>query len=225
MFQQRRLLLLVAVSLLAACARTTHVNGDERSSGAPPSVVQLVCSASGARLLTPTVSASPDGVHFQVGNTTGAPASVVLESSAGDVASSVPSSGKSFVEPVPPGTAEVGCVVGTGPGEIGHPDLHALRVLDPDGLYASGELDCPGGTISQEGLGEATEKSLLAQARKDLSAHMRASDELEPAGYPESAHHLVKVARDGATIAVATYVYQQGSWVGISLSACDSFLA
>jgi hypothetical protein len=107
------------------------------------------------------------------------------------------------------------------------PATSPIEILDPDGLYLEGGLEC--GFLSSEwGMtGDFAEAPLeegvvpLSEARASIDG-LQLEDEVRYAGYPSSRDRNVVVVRDGDVIASFEFVTFDGEdWVAAGASGCD----
>lgn len=193
------LILAIAVSL-GSCGRAADLpEGD-----ALPAIVELVCEEEGTRLLTDSVPPQGDGVHFRIDNRTGR-----------DLAFDFPGGGENadagvtnIVLAIPPGRAEVRCA-----GEYLDPpyrsDFVAVEIVDEEGLWVDPEIDCERAVTGTDGTAPGAggeEGDPVDLTRRHLADRLREGDIVEVAGYPEADQRIVRVVRDGRTLARVTYV-------------------
>jgi hypothetical protein len=125
-----------------------------------------------------------------------------------------------FVATIQPGTYEIGC----GGAPV------AFEVVDPNGLYVSGDLAC--GDAGNSGTVGAIDYapgalgmrgSPVQVARKALRG-LRAGDLVERAGYPETTEtSAVRVVRESRTVAVLGFETDgHEGWLLTSTQACHS---
>jgi hypothetical protein len=204
--------------LLTGCAETAV--GPE--GGGAASVAEIVCEADGSTtVLTPTVVVQPDGIHVRVVSHLDEPAEII------GLGHDVDPGETRWVSHAPPGTAETACNPFSqhGSGEV--PTTKPIEIVDPDGLYLEGGLEC--GFLSSEwGMtGDFAEAPLeegvvpLSEARASIDG-VEPQDEVRYAGYPSSRDRNVVVVRDGDVIASFEFVTFDGEeWVAASASGCD----
>jgi hypothetical protein len=116
---------------------------------AEASVLKVRCGADGAEILTPVVIAQPDGVHLEVENPAGAAAVEFSLADAPSTSFGGPIGPTVSVWPIEPGSAFVECLAkmsDTGQG------LQTARfeVIDPNGYWVGGGLECEEGDRSLE---------------------------------------------------------------------------
>jgi hypothetical protein len=195
-----------------------------------PDVAQIVCDANGTSVLTPVVRPQRDGVHLEIRNSTGEDLSFIV----GADGDGVPSGSSELIWPLPPGTAKVGCVALSAPGDT--PADGEVTVRDPDGIWidpgvggrTEGNEACPSAVIGSfdyvaGAAGEQGDPVEIARAR--LRDRLKEGDLVHAAGYPEEPNRHVIVVRDGSTVADLKYVRDQAGtgWLLDSESTCDDF--
>jgi hypothetical protein len=184
-------------------------------------------------VLTPKVEAQPEGVHFVIHNRTKADTSYSVKlPNGGGMGNNAPAGKSEHIEPLPPGTIQIGCDRPLPNGDLEEPDYSSLEVVDKSGVYKTVELECPGGeAVSSSGglLGPDSESgqdgSPVEQTREFFSDQLEPSDTVELAGYPEiKRHRTVRVVRDGNVLAVVEYPWGSGGgWYQDEYSACTEF--
>ena len=216
---------LIAVVALAACGAPGPPEGIQPvTQGTEPAdeVVKLVCEADGStRLLTPVVTAQEDGVHVRVDNRA-------------REGVSINGLGADFAE----GTSEQ--TISTPPGEVGiacwpysrhedeEPPRVNLMVDDPHGYWVNPRLDCPkgdliGSVISDFVAGAEGEQGDPADLARANLKGVEPSDVIEPAAYPDQTYPVVRVVRDGKTVATASFSpAEAGGWLIGGSEACSS---
>ena len=227
--------LFAAVVLLGGCGamgseRTGDSAGDRKTAGAGvPETARIVCGPEGTRVLTPRVEARPDGVHFEVQNRLGADTGFSALGQEGGAGGDSPKGEKSeHVGDVSPGRARAGCEEPPYDG-MGKVHYAAFRVVDPEGLYKSVELECQGGMAVGGGAQYApgargVKGDLVEQARSQFSEEIREDDVVELAGYPKLRdHRVVRVVRDGRVIATVHFLGEPGDWLQDRYEACEGF--
>ena len=185
-------------------------------------VLRVACRPDGtAEVLTPVVSAQPDGLHVLVDDQAGSEAVVVRQPSRPGFAWSSGSSGldDEFVMLVPPGESYVGCfAAGWAPaaeGPSAAPGEAAFIVVDPDGYWVSTDPTCPASTwegfhVNWQGDAGATR----AEAVLRYVPGILPVDTVEAAGYTGSPHQreVVRVVRSGEIVAWVMAHNLAGSW-------------
>jgi hypothetical protein len=210
---------------LTACADSP----DATSGAAPPDIATIVCDESGTIVETPSTRPQADGLHVVIDNRTGVDPGFSVRYERGGLGDNAPPGTTEHVLDVPPGTVQIGCYTGThGSGE---PDLHALEVVDLDGVYRSTELDCE----SSSGLvtdyvpgaeGEPGDPVDLARAALEgATGGLGPDDVVERAGYPESAEPIVRLVRADRVMATVEFrPADAGGWLQDTLSMCEGLL-
>ena len=189
---------------------------------------RIVCGQDGTRVSTPRVEAHPDGVHFVVDNRFENGTSYSFEyREGGGGGDSAPRGESGHVEDFPPGKVRIGCekppVDGMGL------DYRVLEVVDPDSVYKPVELECKGGMVVSGGAqyapgAKGKRGDPVEMARRQFSDHIRDSDTVELAGYPQSREYrTVRVVRDGRVVATVVYGREGKGWLQDHYEACESF--
>jgi hypothetical protein len=198
-------------------------------SPALPDVAEVVCDATGIRVLTPEVRPQADGVHIRVDNRTSGNRSVFLTSADGRRIGASAHPGVSDLRndhggtalPVPPGSALIRCFDPAAPrGDVKNV---GFEVVDPDGEWKPASFDCAeivtGSPLyTSDAKGQAGDPVELA--RQHFQG-LLPTDVVELAGYPDEDEPIVRVVRDGATIATIEYFRAaDGGWLENSVSRC-----
>jgi len=212
---------------------TIRVVGPTKTASSPqlPDVAQVVCDGSTIEVLTPQIRPQPDGVHVQVDNTTDGELSVSVTYSTGGGVGGGASPGVSELDnalggtglPAPPGTTSIECfeaLGGQGPHDV---QPVTFEVLDEEGLYVPTALDCDQQVagIGDYGVGAAGVVGDPVDLARAHFTGLRDTDIVERAGYPESTIPVVRVVRDGETIATVEYEPDgQGGWLQGTVRRC-----
>jgi hypothetical protein len=216
-----------AAFLGVACAgRSSEVpRAPATVQSALPDAVQIICDGTGTTVLTPVVRPQRDGVHLQVQNTTGEDLSFIV----GGDGDSAPAGSSELIWSLPPGTAKIGCVALSAPGDT-RPDGD-VTVLDAEGIWvdpAVGGRGCPSVAVGSidyvaGATGEQGDPVELARAR--LRDSLKEGDVVQAAGYPEEPERHVIVIRDGSTVADLRYVRDEADtgWLVDTEYRCPSF--
>lgn len=203
--------------LLAGCAETAVGPGAERAM-----VAEVVCEADGSTtVLTPSVVVQPDGIHVHLVSRLDEPAEIV------GLGRDVEPGETQWVSHAPPGTVEIACNPFSEHGSGIEPTTTPIAILDPDGLYLEGELECGflrSGWSQTSDFAEAPLEAgvvPLSEARASING-LESRDEIRYAGYPSSRDRNVVVVRDGDVIASFEFVTFDGEdWVAAGASGCD----
>jgi hypothetical protein len=213
--------------VLASCADPT--GGTDAGDPAPPDVARVVCDADGTHVETPSVSPQLDGVHVLIDNRLGFDTGFATRFGNGAGAGeNAPQGESAHVLQAPPGTVEIGCYASE--GALDQPELQPFDVVDPDGVYRSVELDCASvvsgtGDYAEGAQGLTGAPTDLARDRFDDAYGLAAGDVVERAGYPQSGTPIVRLVRDGRTLATVSYLgAEDGGWLQETLSACDELM-
>lgn len=190
------------------------------SGAVAPSALLVECTETGTSVATDSVAPLRDGVHFLVSSV--APGRAFqIDGVGGDnaLASTELPPEETLVWAVPPGLIRIWC----GPTDPTEADWVAVRVVDPLSTYVPVHLTCASAThgSTDYGAGERGEHGEpVAIARRHLRG-LRPGDSVEHAGYPATAERKVRVIREGAIVAVATYIPDgHGGWLIGSTDIC-----
>jgi hypothetical protein len=165
--------------------RSTEAIGAGATPTPIPTVGAITCDGSTTTIETPTVAAQADGVHLSVTNTGTEDLGIQFDTSGRGENADVGET--SLLVPIAPGVERVRCY---GPNDdSGAPGgWQDLTVTDPDGFYASPDLECEGGMmgsgISDYAPGAKGEPDPAAAAADHFSDEVAAGGEVVPAGYP-----------------------------------------
>jgi hypothetical protein len=207
--------LLAASALLAACA-----DPSEPESGAPD-VAEIVCESDGSTtVLTPTVRVQRDGLHVHVVSRLDEPAELV------GLGRDVEPGETMYVSTAPPGRTETACYPYSRHDQQVDPDTTAIEILDPEGMYVGGEIDCLGpasGSISDFSEAPMDVGPVpLEEARAAIDG-LRPEDDVVHTGYPGRNDRGVAVLRDEDVVASFTFVTFDGEeWSIESSTICES---
>ena len=204
--------------LLMGCAES--VAGPEGEG--TPDVVEVVCEADGSTtVLTPKVMVQRDGIHVHLVSHLDEPAEII------DLGNDVEPGETRWVSQAPPGMVETACNPFSQHGSSGAPPTTPVEILDPDGLYLDGELDCGflGGSWSMVGdFAEAPREGVVVPLDQATAAirGLEDADEVRYSGYPASGDRQVVVVRDGAIVASFEFVTFDGKeWVAAGATGCS----
>jgi hypothetical protein len=187
-----------------------------------PEVAEIVCAADGSPVVrTPQVLVQPDGVHLHVVSH--------LDETAGlnGFGLDVDPGESNRVVSRPPGFLDEACWPFSLHGSDEEPSTHPIRVLDPTGLYAAGELQCSG--VASSMIGDFAETPLevgpvpFEEARAGIRG-LEDDDEVFRVGYPEQREAgQVGVRRDGEVVATfGFYTFDGEDWVSGDAQICES---
>ena len=178
-----------------------------------PTTARLACDGTRTTLLDPVIRPQPEGVRFEVRNTSGRHLAFTIVDRGGDNA---PVGDTVLVWPLPPGTATVGC----------EDDLVQLLIVDPTSIYVPAEPDCADGAatvlaIDYVEFAPSLKGDVVAVAKAKLSG-LLPDDVVKRVGYPASAVPLVGVVRAGRLAAVTSFAGSASrGWLIDTLTACS----
>jgi len=226
----RRLTLLATLLAVSAGCGGTAPTAAEQPVGPIPDVIAVVCGNPGAVVVAPhSVRPRRDGVHLAIVNQTGTRLSYTLRYSDGaGGGGDAPAGETEVVWPAPVGHTEVVCYGPAGPADPSKLHGEPFQVVDPDGIWLSPALQCKhrtsftmNGVYAEGTLGEKGVPAEIARRELEKQGLLRNDDSVEPAGYPEQEQPVVRVVRDGRTIASLAYVPDGHSgWLQETFSGC-----
>jgi hypothetical protein len=213
----------VTLVMLAACADPPGP-GDAPPNEVPagvPDVAEVVCEADGSTTVrTPQVAVQPDGIHVHVISRLDEPASLNGWGFDVDPGGSTRTAGGE------PGVRETACWPFTLHGTGEEPPTQGIEVLDPEGIYVNGEIECTG--TASDMIADFAELPLeagpvpLEVARAKITG-LRPDDEVVHTGYPEQDEAGVAVRRDGAVVASFSFVtFDREEWSVAGATICES---
>lgn len=215
----RCFVILVLAGSLIGCADPAPVADDPIPADVAP-VARIVCEADGSTTVeTPSVRAQPDGVHVRVVSHLDEPASV------NGWGFDVDPGASRWTFGMHPGVSETACWPFSDHGKA-EPATQPIEVLDPDGLFVDGELDCAGGQSMGWVADYATPPDespppiSLEEARAELTG-LEPGDEVRYAGYPDDPAPSVIVVRDGRVIAGVGFARSAGEWSAPGGQVCE----
>jgi hypothetical protein len=241
------LLVVVGMLFAAGCAWQREAPPSEHQQQEQmPSTAQIVCLRhdEGApprndtealngdiltRVLTPTVAAQPDGLHYRMNNRMDR--EVLYATS--DMGDSVPKGVSNHTIASPPGKFGIACEPPAKNYDNAKTKMAYFEIIAGDSGYKSTELECkggmavatPGGLLPPGKKPKGEKGDLAILARQDWSGRIKEGDVVEVAGYPESKEYsYVRVVRDGRVAAVFEYERVQGGWfTNGAYEACAEF--
>jgi hypothetical protein len=210
--------------LMTACAEPPGP-GEEGPPNVPadvPDAVEIVCEADGSTTVrTPQVVVQPDGIHVRVLSHLDEPAEIV------GLGRDVEPGATEYVSVRGPGRIETGCNPYSQHEPGGkEPMMVPVDVLDPDGIYVPGEIECSGTASGM--IADFFEEPLDAgpvplPVARDSIRGLHADDEVFHTGYPEQRDRVVAVRRDGEIVATFDLLTFDGEkWSVASNHICSS---
>ncbi|HZB00528.1 MAG TPA: hypothetical protein VE800_00280 [Actinomycetota bacterium] len=186
-----------------------------------PDVAEIVCEADGSTTVrTPRVVVQSDGVHVRILSRLDEPASI------NGFGFDIDQGEKTHVAGVAPGVIRTACWPFSQHGSGEEPPTSPIEVLDPDGTFVSGELDCAGMASSM--IVDFMEAPLeagpvpLDEARQRITG-LQPDDGVVHRGYPEDDDPGVAVRRDGEVVATFGFVTFDGErWSIAGATICES---
>jgi hypothetical protein len=207
----------VAFSTFRERATVTPVETPESSP--VPDLAVVVCDGRNTKIVVGAVVARPDGVRVEVRNTSDH--TLAFAASDTDEFADVPPGTSRLVESFffDPGWHFVAC----GPkGRLPGGFEVQIHVVDPNGVWASWQLACPGSKQWGSRVhSPPSETDPIVVARKALGDRIHEGDALQFAGYPDHPEmRVVLLERDGEAIAEVWLKLVDGDWVGTSMNGC-----
>lgn len=186
-----------------------------------PDVAELVCEADGSTTVrTPKVVVQPDGIHVHVVSRLDEPASVGL------FGRDVEPGQTDFVSVRPPGHVNGACYPFSEHDSGEEPPTSTIEVLDPEGIYISGEIECEGmswGSVSDFAELPMDAGPVPLDAARSAIKGLLPEDEVAHIGYPEQRDRGVAVRRDGQVVATFSFVTFDGEeWFVAGSEGCQS---
>jgi hypothetical protein len=210
--------------LMAACADPPGPGEGPTEEGPAgvPDLAEIVCEADGSTTVrTPQVVVQPDGIHVRVVSHLDEPAEIV------GLGRDVEPGETDYVSVRAPGRIETGCNPYSQHEPGGkEPMMVQVDVLDPDGIYVPGEIECSGTASAmiadffEEPLDAGPVPLLVA---RDSIRGLHTDDEVFHTGYPEQRDRVVAVRRDGEIVATFNFLTFDGEkWSVASNHICSS---
>jgi hypothetical protein len=220
----RTLLAVVGVALAVAGCGEAQSEPPATGASAPaapiPEVAVVACTADGTTLLTPDVRPQPDGIHVELRQRGGDPATLSTDQGGGW------KPGEDIVLTDPPGNVRMGCMTDADwnadpPDQSGWVTLH---VDDADHLWVDDRTvgdTCSGSAIDYGEEARGVSHGELPAAARKAFADVAAGDTVEPAGYPRQQPIEYRLVHDGQVRAVAHYFDDgHGGWLLDGVDDC-----
>lgn len=211
-----RTCLLLLVAVLVGCADPP--SSPPRADEPAPTVAQVQCDEDGSTtILTPMVQAQPDGVYIAVDVPTGSELGFSVHGCCGFNAEDGP-----FVVPIAPGPMRVACT--TFDADTGDDSLYReLQVVDEEGVFVSGEIQCEGATGVGSGDVGPSAGTEPVEAARSLLTGLDPDDGLVQLGYLEREEGAsVGVRRDAEFIAILRLEPSGDGWGWIGFESCPN---
>lgn len=198
-----RCLSLAATLVLGACSSlmtTAEASRVAKETLGQP-ILDIVCAKNGSTLLIDRgVLVTRRGVRVRVWNLTGEPVSI------NGLGLDFEPGVHEQLSTMPPGMIAVGCWA-LSKHEGPEPPLQNVVILDPDRIWVSPALECGPGAVYGSGIvdyiqdlpGAPGTPEDVVQRLKILG--LRPGDSIERAGYPGATLPIVRVVREGKTVA------------------------
>ena len=216
--------MLLAVSIMLAVAACGETRSAPPASGpAPevllPDVAVVACTANGTKLLTPAVQPQPDGIHIELRQESGDPATLSTDTGGGG------KPGERIVLTGAPDATHMGCM--TDADWNADPPAHrgwvTLQVHDQRGLWVDDRpapAQCSSAIYDYDTSAPGTPESDLAEL---VARHFKVGpgETVERAGYPEQRPIEYRLVRDGVVVGVAQFTPSTTSgWLIESVTDC-----
>jgi len=198
-------MMLLAVSIMLAVAACGETRSAPPASGPAPEVVPdvavVACTANGTKLLTPAVRPQPDGIHVELRQLSGDPATLSTDTGGGG------KPGERIVLTSAPDATRMGCM--TDADWNADPPAHrgwvTLQVHDQRGLWVDDRpatAQCSSAIYDYDTSAPGTPESDLAEF---VGRHFRIGpgETVERAGYPDQRPIEYRLVRDGVVVGVA----------------------
>ena len=222
-FRGARFFAAALVAGSVSCAASAS-GGQQNGSPDPPvpQVVAITCLPDGSiRLSTDRVLARSDGVHMELVNRVDEPTSVNglgMDLGANEE--------RDLVSGIAPGIVELACWPFSEHGGGDEPATTPLEVLDPDGLFVSGDVECDGvmsNSIADFVAAPDDRGPPPIDVARGLIDGLLTTDEVRYAGYPDGPGAVI-VVRDGEVVASYSIVHfaENDRWVVEGSSICGS---
>lgn len=218
----------LAAMALASCASPADLTRNATDTAS------VVCEASGTRTQPEAVRANADGIHLSIDNLT--ERRMFLYYRIGDDIRPVGElrvGSTTAVVTAAPSNWDLVCVAPSAYPDEGD-TWAALSVLDPEGVWVSDVLDCDRIAAShpdyredfEGGTPQGQEGDPIELARDPITGAaftILADDVLERAGYPAADPVLVRVLRDGRTVAIGSFQPDgHGGWIDRGAEYCEA---
>ena len=221
----RTLLAIAGVALaVAGCGEaqsTPPASGGPSSPATPaPDVAVVACTAGGTRLLTPDVRPQPDGIHVELRQQSGAPATLSTDQGGGW------KPGDDIVLTTPPGAVRMGCMTdadwNSDPPD--HSGWVTLHVDDADHVWVDDRTvgdTCSGSAIDYGAEARGVSLGELPAAARKAFHSVEPDDVVELASYPRQQPIEYRLVHDGAVRAIARYFDDgHGGWLLDGVDDC-----
>ena len=195
----------------------------------PPDVARVVCDGATTTVATAQIRPQRDGIHLRLENRSEKRLSYSVESKRGGGQGAVlPPNGTEVVVSLPPGQLSVACFDPASSNDPSEQKRAELAVSDPQGLWTPSVLSstCSMGVATTSDYAAGAEGERLPPveiARRFLEERgvLQDDDIVEAAGYPDQDGAVVRLARDGETLAVLEFVSDgNGGWLPSTVNAC-----
>jgi hypothetical protein len=193
-------------------------------------LARVSCDGETTRVLTPRVRPQRDGIHVRFENDAGHPLSYSIKAARGDGSGAdVPLNGVDAVVALPPGELTIACFDPRSPADPSDEEGARIEAVDAREIWTptllSSTCETAVSTIADYPVGAAGERGSTEEvARRFLEKQdvLEAGDVVEKAGYPEQEQQVVRLVRDGETLAVLDFLSDgDGGWLLSTTNACS----
>lgn len=194
-----------------------------------PELARIACDAETTDVLTPRVRPQRDGIHLRFENRAGKPLAYSVESRrGGGRGGGVDAQGTDAVVPLPPGPLAVACFDPEASDDPSEKERSEVEVVDPLGLWTPSVLSSTCKTAvattadyASGAEGEGGAPFEVTRRFLERRGVLEDGDIVEAAGYPEQKEAIVRLARDGETLAVLEFMSDgEGGWLLSTVNAC-----
>lgn len=199
-----------ALLLLAGSGRSADTA--DQPAAEPSDVLVAGCTDEGVEIDARTVAVQRDGLHIRATNRSDGRMVLRVANGGFEIAQGTTEQ----VRYVAPGGAAVSCGDANN-GDVG--DEVTVEVVDPHGVFVTGEIDCRGGSaVMYDSAGTEPQATADAAARTVLQPTTH--DVLRQVGYPDQESEHWVLEREGRVIATATVRQDAKGFVSYPEQAC-----
>lgn len=192
-------------------------------------VTRIACNAEETTILASRVRPQRDGIHLSLENEAGRPLSYLVESSrGGGRGADLPVAGIETVVSMPPGRLAAVCFDPYSKEDPSEKERAEIEVVDALGLWTPSILSssCKTGVSTTADYAAGTEGEggapvEIARLFLEQRGVLKPRDVIEKAGYPEQSQAVVRLAREGETLAIIEFMSDgKGGWLQSTVTAC-----